>query len=309
MFRYVLNRIWQAIICMFVVVLVIFWLGRLMGDPVTLFVDDYSTAEEIAIMKTEMGLDEPIPVQFLVYLKDVFRGNLGESLYFYRPVTEVILQRFPATLQLGGLASIVAVIIGLPLGIYAAVNRGRWSDTLARVFAVLGQSAPTFWLGLVLIFIFAVTLNILPSGGRGGPQYLILPAVTLGVFVSAGIMRITRSSMLETLNTEYVKFARIKGVPEWLVIWKHALKNALLPILTFSIILFVLALSGSVVTETVFAWPGVGRLIYQSIRARDYPVVQGAVLLLSLMYISANFLVDILYGYLNPKIRFGVPGS
>lgn len=293
---------------MFVLVLVIFWLGRLMGDPVTLLTDDYMTEEQIAIMKAEMGLDEPIPVQFAIYLKDLLRGNLGESLYFYRPVTEVILSRFPATLQLGGLASLVAIFIGLPLGIYASVNRGRWSDMLARVFAALGQSMPTFFLGLILILVFAVTLNILPSGGRGGIQYLVLPAAALGVHVAAGIMRITRSSMLETLNTEYVKFARIKGVPERSVIWKHALKNALLPILTFSIILFVLALSGSVVTETVFAWPGVGRLVYQSILARDYPVVQGAVLLLSVMYIFANLLVDILYGYLNPKIRFGIPG-
>jgi ABC-type dipeptide/oligopeptide/nickel transport system permease component len=186
---------------------------------------------------------------------------------------------------------------------YSAVRRGGVLDSGARVFAVLGQSMPAFWLGLMLILFFGVVLGVLPAGGRGGLSHLILPAFTLGYFTSAAIMRLTRSSMLEVLGSDYIKFARLKGLHEQVVLWKHGLKNALLPVVTFAVMLFVQFLGGAVVTETVFAWPGLGRLILESITTRDYPVVQAGVLVLSALYLTANLLVDMLYSYLNPKIR------
>jgi peptide/nickel transport system permease protein len=187
---------------------------------------------------------------------------------------------------------------------YSAVRRGGVLDGCARVFAVLGQSLPPFWLGLMLILLFAVILGVLPAGGRGGPQHILLPAFTLGYFTSAAIMRLTRSSMLEVLGTDYIKFARLKGLHEQVVLWKHGLKNALLPVITFAVMLFVQFLGGAVVTETVFAWPGLGRLILESITTRDYPVVQAGVLVLSALYLIGNLFVDMLYSWLNPRIRY-----
>jgi ABC-type dipeptide/oligopeptide/nickel transport system permease component len=201
----------------------------------------------------------------------------------------------------------MSVIIGVPIGVYSAVRRGSILDGSARVFAVLGQSMPPFWLGLMLILFFGVVLGILPAGGRGGIQHLLLPAFTLGYFTSAAIMRLTRSGMLEVLGTDYVKFARLKGLHEQVVLWKHGLKNALLPVITFAVMLFVQFLGGAVVTETVFAWPGLGRLILESITTRDYPIVQAGVLVLSALYLTGNLLVDILYSWLNPKIRYRSP--
>jgi peptide/nickel transport system permease protein len=191
----------------------------------------------------------------------------------------------------------------VPLGMYSAVRRGSSLDTCARVFAVLGQSMPAFWLGLMLILFFGVVLGVLPAGGRGDVRHLILPAFTLGYFTSAAILRLTRSAMLEVLGSDYIKFARLKGLHEQVVLWKHGLKNALLPVITFAVLLFVQFLGGAVVTETVFAWPGLGRLILESITTRDYPIVQAGVLVLSALYLVGNFLVDLLYSVLNPKIR------
>ena len=195
-------------------------------------------------------------------------------------------------------------MIGLPIGIYAAVNRGTRWDGLARLFAVLGQSMPSFWLGVLLILIFAVVLGVLPPGGKEGPTSIILPAFSMGYLTTAAIMRLTRSSMLDVLNAEYIKLARIKGLSETKVIWKHALKNSLIPVITFSVVLFTLFLGAAVVTETVFAWPGLGSLILDGVRTRDYPLIQGGVVVFSAIYILANLLVDILYGYLDPRIRF-----
>ena len=198
---------------------------------------------------------------------------------------------------------LLSVLIGVPLGMYSAVRRGGALDRAARVFAVLGQSMPTFWLGLMLILLFGVVLGVLPAGGRGGLLHLILPAFTLGYFTSAAILRLTRSAMLEVLGSDYIKFARLKGLPEPVVLWKHGLRNALLPVVTFAVLLFVQFLGGAVVTETVFAWPGLGRLILESITTRDYPIVQAGVLVLSALYLTGNLFVDLLYSYLNPRIR------
>src|SRR3989441_11584387 len=204
-------------------------------------------------------------------------GDFGNSIISRRPVTELIWERLPATVQLGFVAMVMSVLIGVPLGMYSAVRRGSVLDSAARVFAVLGQSMPTFWLGLMLILFFGVALGVLPAGGRGDIRHLILPAFTLGYFTSAAILRLTRSSMLEVLGSDYIKFARLKGLHEQVVLWKHGLKNALLPVVTFAVMLFVQFLGGAVVTETVFAWPGLGRLILESITTRDYPIVQAGV--------------------------------
>jgi ABC-type dipeptide/oligopeptide/nickel transport system permease component len=293
---------------MLVVISIVFVLTRLSGNPVHLLLDVNATQRDLEILTRHLGLDKPLPVQYGIYVKNIALGDLGKSVLTRRPVTEHIWERLPATVELGFVAMFLSVLIGVPIGVYSAVRRGGMLDSGARVFAVLGQSLPPFWLGLMLILVFGVILGLLPAGGRGGIQHLLLPAFTLGYFTSAAIMRLTRSSMLEVLGTDYVKFARLKGLHEQVVLWKHGLKNALLPVVTFAVMLFVQFLGGAVVTETVFAWPGLGRLILESITTRDYPIVQAGVLVLSALYLTGNLLVDLLYSWLNPKIRHSSTG-
>jgi len=281
----------------------VFVLTRLSGNPIHLLLDVNATERDQEILTRYLGLDQPLPVQYAIYVKNLARGDLGQSILSRRPVAEHIWERLPATVELGFVAMFLSVLIGVPLGVYSAVRRGGIMDGAARVFAVLGQSMPTFWLGLMLILFFGVVLGVLPAGGRGGLEHLILPAFTLGYFTSAAILRLTRSAMLEVLGSDYIKFARLKGLHEQVVLWKHGLKNALLPVVTFAVMLFVQFLGGAVVTETVFAWPGLGRLILESITTRDYPIVQAGVLVLSALYLTGNLFVDVLYSYLNPRIR------
>jgi peptide/nickel transport system permease protein len=304
MVRYLFGRVLQAALSMLVVISIVFVLTRMSGNPVHLLLDVNATQHDLDILTRHLGLDKPLPVQYVLYVKNLALGDLGTSVLTRRPVTEHIWERLPATVELGFVAMAMSVVIGIPIGMYSAVHRGSALDGGARVFAVLGQSMPPFWLGLMLILVFGVILGLLPAGGRGGPQHLLLPAFTLGYFTSAAIMRLTRSSMLEVLGTDYVKFARLKGLHEHVVLWKHGLKNALLPVVTFAVMLFVQFLGGAVVTETVFAWPGLGRLILESITTRDYPIVQAGVLVLSALYLTGNLLVDLLYSWLNPKIRY-----
>jgi peptide/nickel transport system permease protein len=287
------------------VISIVFVLTRLSGNPVDLLLDANATEQDHAILMHHLGLDRPMPVQYLIYVKNIALGDFGNSVLTRRPVTEHIWERLPATAELGFVAMALSVLIGVPLGMYSAVHRGSPLDSGARIFAVLGQSMPPFWLGLMLILLFGVLLGVLPAGGRGGIQHIILPAFTLGYFTSAAILRLTRSAMLEVLGSDYIKFARLKGLHEQIVLWKHGLKNALLPVVTFAVMLFVqfLFLGGAVVTETVFAWPGLGRLILESITTRDYPIVQAGVLVLSALYLTGNLFVDVLYSYLNPRIR------
>jgi peptide/nickel transport system permease protein len=303
MLRYLIGRILQTLLSMLVVVSIVFVLTRLSGDPVQLLLDVNATERDQEILTRHLGLDRPLPVQYVLYVTRIAQGDLGTSILTRRPVTEHIWERLPATVELGFVAMFLSVLIGVPLGMYSAVRRGGALDGAARVFAVLGQSMPTFWLGLMLILLFAVVLGVLPAGGRGGLLHLILPAFTLGYFTSAAILRLTRSAMLDVLGSDYIKFARLKGLHEQVVLWKHGLRNALLPVVTFAVLLFVQFLGGAVVTETVFAWPGLGRLILESITTRDYPIVQAGVLVLSALYLAGNFCVDLLYSYLNPRIR------
>jgi len=303
MWSYIARRLFQTLLSMLVVISIVFVLTRLSGNPVKLLLDVNATERDEQILTRYLGLDKPMPVQYAIYVKNIFLGDFGNSVLTRRPVTEHIWERLPATVELGFVAMFMSVLIGVPLGVYSAVRRGTALDKGARVFAVLGQSMPAFWLGLMLILFFGVVLGVLPAGGRGGLAHLILPAFTLGYFTSAAILRLTRSAMLEVLGSDYIKFARLKGLHEQVVLWKHGLKNALLPVITFAVLLFVQFLGGAVVTETVFAWPGLGRLILESITTRDYPIVQAGVLVLSALYLVGNLLVDMLYGYLNPKIR------
>ena len=303
MTRFLAGRVAQTLLSMLVVISIVFVLTRLSGNPIDLLLDVNASERDQEILTHHLGLDRPLPVQYAIYVKNIFLGDFGTSIITRRPVTDHIRERLPATAELGIVAMIMSVLIGVPLGMYSAVRRGGALDTGARVFAVLGQSMPAFWLGLMLILLFGVVLGVLPAGGRGGIQHLILPAFTLGYFTSAAILRLTRSAMLEVLGSDYIKFARLKGLHEQVVLWKHGLKNALLPVVTFAVLLFVQFLGGAVVTETVFAWPGLGRLILESITTRDYPIVQAGVLVLSALYLTGNLFVDVLYSYLNPKIR------
>jgi peptide/nickel transport system permease protein len=301
--RYLIGRVVQTVLSMLVVVSIVFVLTRLSGNPVHLLLDVSASERDQEILTHHLGLDRPLAVQYGLYVRNIALGDFGTSILTRRPVTEHIRERLPATVELGVTAMVLSVLLGVPLGMYSAVHRGGRLDRAARVFAVLGQSMPTFWLGLMLILLFGVVLGVLPAGGRGGLLHLILPAFTLGYFTSAAILRLTRSAMLEVLGSDYIKFARLKGLPEPVVLWKHGLRNALLPVVTFAVLLFVQFLGGAVVTETVFAWPGLGRLILESITTRDYPIVQAGVLVLSALYLAGNLCVDMLYSYLNPRIR------
>jgi peptide/nickel transport system permease protein len=303
MWRYLVGRLLQTVLSMLVVVSIVFVLTRLSGNPIFLLLDVNATQRDQEILARHLGLDKPLPVQYGLYVMNIAMGDFGHSIISRRPVVEHIWERLPATVELGFVAMFLSVLLGVPLGMYSAVRRGGAMDSGARVFAVLGQSLPTFWLGLMLILFFGVVLGVLPAGGRGTIWHLILPAFTLGYFTSAAILRLTRSAMLEVLGSDYIKFARLKGLHEQVVLWKHGLRNALLPVVTFAVLLFVQFLGGAVVTETVFAWPGLGRLILESITTRDYPIVQAGVLVLSALYLTGNLCVDLLYSYLNPRIR------
>jgi peptide/nickel transport system permease protein len=251
-------------------------------------------------------LDQPIYLQYLWFVRNLLEADLGTSIRTRKPVLQLIGQRLPNTLKLVFFSTAIALLIALPLGVIAAVHKGSLWDWGARTVALLGQSVPTFWAGIVLISIFSVQLEVLPAGRKEGLASYILPAVTLGLFgfMLAGVVRLLRGSMLDILGSEFIKFARLKGLNESVVTWKHAFKNALIPVATFVGFYFGILIAGSVVVETVFAWPGIGRLAFEAVQWRDYPVIQGVVLLVSTMVLSCNLLVDILYAYLDPRIRY-----
>jgi peptide/nickel transport system permease protein len=300
---YILNRLLQAAVTILLMSLLVFGLARLTGNPLDLMLSPYATPEQEAIMAHEMGLDRPLVAQYWTFLSHAVRGDMGVSLYYKRPTLGVVAERFHATAQLGLVAIILSLLIAIPIGVLSAVKRDTAVDAAGKLLAVLGQAIPNFWLGILLIEFFGVRWELLPTGGRGGFTHLLLPAMTLGWFMTAGIMRITRSAMLDVLDAEYIKFARVKGVPERLVIWKHALRNALIPVVTFSGIIFAQLLVGSIIVEQVFAWPGLGRLAYQAVIQRDFPLLQTIVIVFTLVYVVLNLLVDVTYAWLDPRIR------
>ena len=289
---------------MLLVTILIFGLSRARGDPRLMLLDDNTTQETWDTWGEQMGLDRPLIVQYLVWLGKAVQGDLGKSLWEKRPVTESLMQRIPATLQLGGAAWAFAMLIGVPLGVLSAVKRGSIWDYIGRVVATFGQALPPFWLGLMLILFFSVQLQWLPLGRRGGLDHLILPAITLGWLAAAGILRLVRSAMLDVLDSEYVKLARAKGVSQRSVIWKHAFRNAMLVPMTYAVLILSGFLTGTVVTETVFSWPGLGRLAVVAIQSNDFPMMAGAVMLGTGLIVLANFAIDIASVIVDPRIKF-----
>ena len=304
--RFIMIRIGQALIAVVVVSVIVFSLSHVSGDPLTVLMPmgDVSP-EDIDAIRAKWGLDKPIISQYGVFMSNALRGDFGDSYAFGgETAMGMVMSRFPATLLLAGSALLVAVVIGIPLGVITAAKKDSFIDYQGKGLAFLGQAIPSFWLGIMLMWLFSVQLGWLPTSGKGGISHLIMPAFTLGLFQVAALLRLIRSSMLDTLDTEYVKEARIKGLPEWKVIWKHALRNALIAPLTYFAIIIGGLFTGAVIVETVFSWPGVGQLAVGSVQSRDFPVLQAVVIIGSAIYIGANFVVDVLYAYVDPRIRY-----
>ena len=304
MARYVARRFIQGLVSLFVLGTIVFVLARLTGNPVDLLLPPDATLADRQYMIEQLGLDRPYPVQYLEFAVATLKGDLGTSIKFKRPVTELFFDRLPNSLGLIAFALLIALCMGLPLGVLAGTNQGKPIDRIARVLAVIGIAAPSFWVGLVLMEVFAVQLRVLPSARMGGIDHYILPGFTLSFMVVAGMVRLLRSGMIEALDSEFVKLARIKGVSRRMVIWRHCLRNSLIPVVTFVGMHVALMLGGAIVVETIFAWPGVGRLAYEGIQGRDYPLVQGVVLMKGAMIVGMNFLVDVSYSYIDPRIRY-----
>jgi ABC-type dipeptide/oligopeptide/nickel transport system permease component len=299
------SRLVRALVALWLVSTVVFVVMRLSGDPVPLLLPPDAPRSEIFRVRAELGLDRPLVVQYAVFLRSTLRGDFGRSLHFKVPAIEVVRGYLPATVELGLAAFGLAVVVAVPIGLLSAVRRNTPADHAAMGVALIGQSAPTFFIGILFILLFSVKTGWLPTSGRGTWAHLVLPALTLALFAMASVARLTRSAVLEVLRADYVRTARAKGVGEPGVVLKHTLKNASIPIVTITALQFGTLLGGAVVTETVFAWPGIGRLAIQSIYNRDYPVVQCAVFLSAVMFIIINFCVDLVYGFLDPRIRAG----
>jgi peptide/nickel transport system permease protein len=303
MLGYVFRKVFHTAFVALGVVTLAFAALRLSGDPAATMLPGDASVEELVALRHQLGLDGPLWLQYVQFLGGALTGDFGTSFRHQQPALPLVLERLPATLELAGAALALAVALALPLGILAAVYRGRLLDVLAMAFAVVGQATPYFWMGIMLILVVSVELGWLPTSGRGGVERLILPAVTLGTHFAASLARLTRTSMLEVLGQQFVTTARAKGLSERSVVLAHALKNAAVPVVTLIGLQFGTLLGGAVVTETIFAWPGVGRLAVQSVFVRDYPVVQAGVFVLALTFVAINLLVDLLYGVLDPRIR------
>ncbi len=301
--QYIARRIFYSLLSLLLLSLTIFLFIRLTGDPTSLLTEPGASEEDIAALQRKFGLDRPLWVQYGYFMWSLLHGDLGQSFYYQTPVSELYLSRLPNSLLLASVAMSFSLLLGIPIGILAAIKIGRFWDSAGKLFALLGLSLPSFLVGLLLILLFSVYLQWLPSSGTGSILHLLMPAFALGWYFAAAHMRLTRSSMLEVMGSEYVKLARLKGLTEYRVITKHAFKNALIPVLTLAGINVVNMINVSVVVETVFAWPGIGRLLYEGISFRDFPVVQGVVIIGGSMIVVVNLLVDIIYAAIDPRIR------
>jgi peptide/nickel transport system permease protein len=301
--RFVLSRVLQSLVALAILSVVVFILARATGDPLHLILPMSASEEDYAYARRYLGLDRPYVEQYFSFVGKALTGDFGTSLRARRPVSELIRERLPNSLRLALFAMAVSLSVAFPLGVLAAVKKGTWIDRTAQVIAVLGQSLPTFWVAIVLVEFVAGRLQWLPAGGISGFTSYVLPGFTLGWFVVAGMMRLLRSGMLEVLDSEYVKLARVKGVVERRVVWLHALKNALIPVVTFAGIYFAILVTTAIVVETVFAWPGLGRLAYEGISSRDFPVIQAVVLTTAAIVAAVNLGVDLLYAVIDPRIR------
>ena len=303
MAQFIIRRLGYSLLSLLLLSLTIFLFVRMTGDPTTLLVEPGASKEDIEAIRQRFGLDRPLWEQYGYFLWSLLKGDFGQSFYYRMPVLELYLTRLPNSLLLASAATAFSLLVGIPSGILAAVRVGRFWDRAGKIFVLLGLSLPSFWVGLVLILFFSVYLEWLPSSGSGTVWHLLMPAFALGWFFAAANMRMTRSSMLDVLGSEYIKLARLKGLPESRVIAKHAFKNALIPVLTLAGINLIIMINVAVVVETVFAWPGIGRLLYEGITFRDFPVVQAIVLLSGAMIVAVNLLIDILYAIIDPRIR------
>lgn len=304
MTRFIIIRLIQAFVTLIVISMVIFALARASGDPVMLMAPPMATNEDLDVIRKHLGLDKSLPEQYWVFIKNMVRGDLGQSIQNRRDVTEIIADRLPNTAKLSLSAMFIGILTSMILGVTAAVKRGTWVDSAVKLLAILGQALPSFWLAIVAIYIFAGWLGWFPAGGMGSPASYVLPVLTLSFFMLPIYTRLIRSSMLEVLDTEYVKLARIKGLSEKIVIWKHAFRNAVIPILTAAGITFATIVTGAVIIEMVFAWPGLGRLMADSMMVRDFPVIQASVMLVAVVVLAVNLLVDIAYAWVDPRIRY-----
>lgn len=302
--RYILRRILLGILTLIGVSMIIFVAARLSGDVALLLAPQDATDKEIQDIRVRLGLDKPIPVQYSIFFKNALRGDFGESIRYKKPALEVVVSRLPATVELVGTSFFLAIIIGILLGTTSATERGSWLDQSGKLFALFGQSMPGFWVGIMAILLFSVSLGWLPTSGRGGISHLILPASSMAWYSVASTMRVTRSSMLDVLDSEYIKMARLKGAPERLVIWKHALRNALIPVVGLCGMQLAHLIGGAVIIESIFSWPGLGSLIVDAVYSRDYPLVQAGVFFISAFLITLNLVVDLLYGVIDPRIRY-----
>ena len=303
--RYLILRTAQALIALWVITVVVFGLSRVSGDPLDIFVPMEATPEDVDRIRIRWGLDKPLVVQYGVFIGNAFKGDLGDSLKFPgSKAGAIVMQRMPPTLQLAGVSMAIALLIAVPIGVLSAVKKDTLFDFVGKTLALGGQSIPSFWLGIILMWLFAVHLDLLPTSGKGGVKHIILPAITLGWFQTAAIMRLVRSAMLETQESEYVKLARIKGLSERAVIWKHCFRNAAIPPLTYFGIILANTMTGSLTTEVVFNWPGTGLLAFQAVVSRDTQLIQAIVLVFASMFILLTLVVDVLYAYLDPRIRY-----
>ncbi len=304
MTSYIVQRLLQAVVVLWGVSLIVFLLLRLApSDPITLLLSETATPEQIAEARHELGFDQPVYVQYLLFMERALQGDLGRSLFYKEPALGVIMRSLPNTLLLGGIAFVLSVAVALPVGIVSALRRDSIWDYLGVGLALIGQATPPYWLGIMLILIFSVKLRILPTSGSFGPEYLVLPSVTLAAVLMPIVTRLVRSGMLEVMHEDYVRTARAKGLRERMVIGRHALRNMLIPLVTVLGLQLTSLLGGAVIIEQVFAWPGVGRVAVSAISSRDYPIVQASVLVVSTAFVLMNLFVDVLYAWLDPRIR------
>jgi peptide/nickel transport system permease protein len=300
---FLLRRLGHGLVSILGASLVIFVISRLSGDPITLLLPPDAPPEVIAAARGELGLDLPLWRQYLIFLGHAVQGDFGQSYRWQMPAIDLVLERLPATIELACAGLLFSVALAVPLGVLSAVRRGGWIDVAGRVLAMLGQAMPNFWVGLLLILVFAIHLGWLPAFGRGGPEHLIMPAIALGWYPVAAQTRIVRSAMLDVLESDHIRLSRALGTPERLIIWKYAFRNAAVPLLTMLGVYFAAMLGGAFIVEVIFAWPGVGRTVVEAVFSRDFPVVQAGVLLSSILFVLSTLLVDLSYGLVDPRIR------
>lgn len=301
--RYVIARVFSGILVILLAVSAVFFLLRLSGDPVLLFAPMDTSRQDMEAIRERMGFNDPLLVQYGRFMQDAVQLDFGDSSRERRPAMDVVVERLPATLQLGLAALAISVLVGIPLGILSAVKHGSGWDKFARIFSIVGQAVPGFWLGVILMMFFSVRLGWLPTSGRGGWEHLIMPAVTLSAFSMARYMRLTRSTFIDVLGQDYIRTARAKGLTQNLILWRHAFKNASVSLITMTGLEIGNLIAGAVVVEQVFAWPGMGRVMVQSLLNRDFAVVTAAVVLFAAMYTLCNLIADLAYGWVNPTVR------